>query len=365
MISKKHTDKLTAKLPEIETKLSDPNVAKNQKMLRDLSREYSALKKLKDKSDKYFKLEIDVQEHRELIKNPESDRELADLATHEIDKLEKELATAHKELMISLLPPDPNERRNAIMEIRAGTGGSEAALFAGDLFRMYNRYAESKSWKIGMIDASSSDVGGYKDIVFSIEGENVYANLQYESGVHRVQRVPTTESSGRIHTSTATVAVFPEAEPEDDIEINPNELRIDVFCSSGPGGQSVNTTYSAVRITHLPSGLSAQSQDERSQSRNKEKALSVLKARILDMKRHAEEEKMGKERRSQIGSGDRSEKIRTYNFPQNRLTDHRINLTLYVLNKIIDGDLNEVIEALKIHHTEVRTKKELGDITEN
>lgn len=360
MIDREYINKVMARLPEIETALSDPASSANQKKFRELVREHSVLKKLSEKAEKYFHLQEDIQEHYELINSDEAELELKELAKSEIAELEGALPAAEKELMISLLPPDPNDTRNAIMEIRAGTGGNEAALFAGDLFRMYNRYAEEKGWKIGLIDASTSEIGGYKEIVFSMEGAGIYGHLKYESGVHRVQRIPVTEASGRIHTSAATVAVFPEAEPDDNIELDQNELRIDIFCSSGPGGQSVNTTYSAVRITHLPTGLVAQSQDERSQHRNKDKAFAVLKARILDLKRREEEERMGNVRRSQIGSGDRSERVRTYNFPQNRLTDHRINLTLYSLDQIMDGDIDKLIMALHEHDIKLRLNMELG-----
>jgi peptide chain release factor 1 len=263
--------------------------------------------------------------------------------------------------MVSLLPPDPNDDRNAIMEVRAGTGGDEAALFAGDLFRMYSRFAEEKGWKLRLIDVSPSEIGGYKEVVFSIEGKGgVYGQLRYESGTHRVQRVPETESQGRIHTSAATVAVFPEAEEQDDIDIAPDEIRVDIFRSSGPGGQSVNTTDSAVRLTHLPTGIVVQCQDEKSQHRNKERAMSVLKARILDQKQREEAERKGDVRRSQIGSGDRSGRIRTYNFPQNRLTDHRINLTLYSLDRVIEGNLGELIAALRDHDIALRLEEEVG-----
>jgi len=363
MIDREHVTRLTARLPEIETELSKPETSANQKRFRELVREHSTLKKLEEKAEKFFALQQQVTEHRELLDGEDSDPELRELAEAEIGELEAGLGAAGKDLMVALLPPDPNESRNAIMEIRAGTGGNEAALFAGDLFRMYSRYAEEKGWKVGVIDASTSEVGGYKEVVFSVEGEGAYAGLRYESGGHRVQRVPVTESAGRIHTSAATVAVFPEAEADDDIEISPDELRVDIFCSSGPGGQSVNTTYSAVRITHLPTGLVSQSQDERSQHRNKEKALSVLKARILDHKRREEEERVGNDRRSQIGSGDRSERVRTYNFPQNRLTDHRINMTLYSLDQIMEGELGGLIGSLRNQDVELRLQAELKHLS--
>ena len=273
--------------------------------------------------------------------------------------LEKALPKAELDLTVALLPPDPSSNRNAIVEVRAGTGGAEAALFAGDLFRMYSRYAEDRKFKIGMVDASPGEAGGYKEVIFGIEGEGAYSVFQFESGGHRVQRIPATEAQGRIHTSAATVAVFPEAEAEDDIEIDPDDLRIDIFCSSGAGGQSVNTTYSAVRITHLPTNTVVQCQDERSQRRNKDKAMAVLKSRLLDAQRRVEEEKMGSTRRDMIGSGDRSARIRTYNFPQNRVTDHRINLTLYNLNQVIEGKLDELIDALRKHDTELRLQAQV------
>ena len=359
MIDRGHIDKLLSRLPKIETELSAPATASNQKRFRVLVREHARLRKLADKGERYFSLLDDLQEHRELVDSDDADPELAELAQAEIPALEETVPEAEKDLRLALLPPDPNNERNAIVEIRAGTGGDEAALFAGDLFRMYNRYSESQGWKVNVIDASTSEIGGYKEAVFSVEGKGAYGKLRYEGGGHRVQRVPVTESSGRIHTSAATVAVFPEVEAEDDIAIPQDELRVDIFCASGPGGQGVNTTYSAVRITHLPTGLVAQSQDERSQHRNKEKAMIVLKARILDKRTREEEEKMGKTRRSMIGSGDRSERVRTYNFPQNRLTDHRINLTLYSLDRVVEGEIEELITALSHHDTEARLEAEL------
>jgi len=358
MIDPEHVRKLIERIPRIESQLSGPTSAADQKKFRELVREHSVLKKLQEKADRYFRLQNDLAEHLALINAPDTDSELRELAKEESGELQDDFQRAEKDLMVALLPPDTDCSRNAIVEIRAGTGGDEAALFAGDLFRMYSRYAEAQRWKVGMVDASTSEIGGYKEVVFSIEGADVYGKLQYESGVHRVQRVPVTESSGRIHTSAATVAVFPEAEVEDDLQIDADDLRVDIFCSSGPGGQSVNTTYSAVRVTHLPTGIVAQSQDERSQHRNKEKAMAVLKARILDFRRKEEEAKLGKTRRSLIGSGDRSERIRTYNFPQNRVTDHRINLTLYSLDRVIQGDLDEFVKALHEHDINLRLKDE-------
>jgi len=360
MIDRNYINGRLARLQAIERELSDPAAAANQTRYRELVQEHAALRRLHEKAEKFFALERDLAEHRDLAAGAEGDADLRELARAELGNLEAASAAAEKDLLVALLPPDPAERRGAVMEIRAGTGGEEAALFAADLYRMYSRYAARRGWKIALIDASSSAIGGYKDVVFTVEGDGVYGSLRYESGAHRVQRVPVTEASGRIHTSAATVAVFPEAEPEDDIEIKPEELRIDIFCSSGPGGQSVNTTYSAVRVTHLPTGIVAQSQDERSQQRNREKAIAVLKARLLDARRQAEEEKMGKERRSQIGSGDRSERIRTYNFPQNRMTDHRINLTLYNLDRAVEGEIDEVLTTLRAQDIELRLKEAMA-----
>jgi len=359
MISKEYIDNLFRQLSEIEAALSDPAVSSNQRKFRQLIKEHNRLKKMRDKASRFQKLNDEVEGHRALLSDDNADAELKQLAETEIESLEESLKSAEKELTVAMLPSESDNERSSIMEIRAGTGGDEAALFAGDLFRMYSRYSESMGWKIGIIDASQGAIGGYKEIVFSVEGGPTYGKLKYEMGVHRVQRIPETETQGRIHTSAATVAVFPEVEPDDDVEIAQNDIRVDIFCSSGPGGQSVNTTYSAIRITHIPTGLVAQSQDERSQHRNKEKAMSVLKARILDHRRREEEEKKGKARRSQIGSGDRSERIRTYNFPQNRLTDHRINLTLYSLDRIIEGDIEELITALNDHDIELKIKTEM------
>jgi peptide chain release factor 1 len=274
--------------------------------------------------------------------------------------LEAALPAAELRLMGLMLPPDPDDSRNTILEIRAGTGGDEAALFAGDLYRMYVRFAESRGWKTGVIDVSPSDLGGYKEVIFSVEGEDVYKTLRYESGGHRVQRVPTTEAQGRIHTSAATVAVLPEVEEVSEVEIKPEDLRVDLFCASGPGGQKVNKTESAIRLTHLPTGLVVSCQDERSQNRNREKAMRVLAARLLDLQRQQDHDKMASERKTQIGSGDRSERIRTYNFPQNRLTDHRINLTLYSLDQVMQGKLDEVVEALQTRDIEMRLAAQMG-----
>jgi peptide chain release factor 1 len=359
LIDRDYIEKVLTRVPELETTLSDPATAANQNLFRKLVKEHAALKRIEKKAQRYLSLKERLDENRQLASD-ETDPELAELAQGEIEELETDLPDAERDLMVALLPENPDEGRNAVMEIRAGTGGDEAALFAGDLFRMYNRHAEAHGWKIGMISASTSEVGGYKEVVFSVEGERAFGGLQYESGVHRVQRVPVTESSGRIHTSASTVAVFPQAEADDDITIAPDEIRIDIYRSSGPGGQSVNTTDSAVRINHLPTGIVVQCQDEKSQHRNKEKAMSVLKTRILDHKRREEAARKGDARRSQIGSGDRSERIRTYNYPQNRVTDHRINLTLYSLDRILEGELQELVNALQNSDTDARLQEELG-----
>ena len=360
MIDRQHIEKKLARLQDVETQLADPAASANRQRYRDLVREHAGLARLRERSQRYFKMLDDQSAHQELLSSPDADADLKALAKEELEQLQPALPAAEMELTVALLPPDPDEDRNAIMEIRAGTGGDEAALFAGDLFRMYSRYVEAQGWKVGLIDASPGTVGGYKEVVFSVQGSHAYGRLRYESGGHRVQRIPATEAQGRIHTSAATVGVFPEVEEEDDIEIPADELRIDIFCSSGPGGQSVNTTYSAVRMTHLPTGLVAQSQDERSQHRNKDKALAVLKARLLDKKRREEAERVGKTRRTLIGSGDRSERVRTYNFPQNRVSDHRINLTLYSLDRVMEGNLDAIITGLCNHDLEQRLKAEIG-----
>jgi peptide chain release factor 1 len=360
MIDQGYIDKLAERLQALEADIANPATAANQKKFREVVKEHARLRRIMDKAAMYFRFKRDLDEHQALIKAENADPDLRELAQEELANLEARTPRAEQDLLTAMLPPDPDDDRNVIMEIRAGTGGDEAALFAGDLFRMYSRFAEGRRWKIGLIDASPSSIGGYKEVVFMVEGEQVYSVLKYESGCHRVQRVPVTEASGRIHTSAATVAVLPEVEEVDDIKIPAEDMRIDIFCSSGPGGQSVNTTYSAIRITHLPTGLVAQSQDERSQHRNKEKAMNVLKARLLDWQRLQEEERAGNVRRTQIGTGDRSEKIRTYNFPQNRITDHRINLTLYSLNRVIEGELGPVVEALREHDIALRIGKEIA-----
>ncbi len=362
MIERAQIDAILSRLRRIESDLAQPETATDPRKLRDFHREYAFLTRLDKVAQAYFRLLDDLEGCRQLCDDPETDPDMQAMAGIETDALERERETAERNLRLALLPPDPDDNRNAVMEIRAGTGGTEAALFAAVLQRMYARYAERQNWQVNVVDASASEIGGYKEIVMTLTGKGAYGALRFESGGHRVQRVPVTESQGRIHTSAATVMVFPEAEPEDAIDLPSEELRVDLFCASGPGGQGVNTTYSAVRITHLPTGLVAQSQDERSQHRNKEKALTVLKARVLDQRRRAEAEAKGLTRRTLIGSGDRSQRIRTYNFPQNRLTDHRLNLTLYSLERIVEGELDPLLGALRAHDLEQRLGEELQQV---
>lgn len=332
------------KYEELSIKISDPSVMADQKEWQKLCKEHADLELIVTKYREYKQVLEDIDAAKEMI-SQEEDRDMKEMLQEELKELTEKEDEAKKELQIMLLPKDPNDDKNVFVEIRGGTGGEEAALFAADLFRMYTRYAESKRWKVEVMSANETDIGGFKEIVFMITGAGAYSRLKYESGVHRVQRVPDTEASGRIHTSATTVAVLPEVE-EVDIDINPNDLRIDVYRSSGHGGQCVNTTDSAVRITHLPTGLVVTCQDEKSQLKNKEKALKVLRARLFEKAEAERNASIAADRRSQVGSGDRSERIRTYNFPQGRVTDHRIGLTLYKLDYFMNGDLDEVIEAL-------------------
>ena len=338
-------EKSLKRYQELQELISDPQVIRDQKRYRELRQEHASLSELTEEYGRFRQIEAEIASNGTLLEG--ADPELRDLAREELAGLEEKKARSLETLKALLVPKDPLDQKNTIMEIRGGTGGDEAALFAADLFRMYSYFAESQKWKIEVMSSSPTEIGGFKEIIVSITGKSVYANLRYESGVHRVQRVPVTEAGGRIHTSTASVAVLPEIE-ETEIEISPTDLRIDVMRAGGPGGQSVNTTDSAVRVTHLPSGIIVHCQDEKSQHKNKAKALRILRARLHDLEEERKHSERAQARRSQIGSGDRSEKIRTYNFPQNRVTDHRINLTLYRLDAVMKGDIGEFIEALKL-----------------
>ncbi len=338
---------------EIERELADSATARDPAKLKTLGREHSRLEQIRRVASVYEKLKTELAEAQELSRD--SDSGMADLAREEASKLEPLLEAAEQELRGLLIPPDPLNERDTLVEIRAGTGGDEAALFAADLYRMYSRFAERQGWKTETVSLSEGNVGGLKEVIFAVRGGGAYGHLRHESGVHRVQRVPATEAQGRIHTSAATVAILPEAE-EVDVEIEEKDLKVDVFRSSGPGGQSVNTTDSAVRLTHVPTGLVVQCQDQKSQLQNKVKALEVLRARLLDIMVAEQEAERGQERRAMVGTGDRSAKIRTYNFPQNRVTDHRINLTVHRLDEILDGNLSEMIEALQLAYQGERSE---------
>ena len=339
---------LEDKISHLEGRLSDPALMDDQKEYQHVVREHAHLSRLNELYSEFVQIEKEIEGNLTIIQDASEDEELKELAREENEDLKKRRDTLENDIRIFLLPKDPNDEKNIFLEIRAGTGGDEAALFVGDLFRMYSRFAENEGWKVEIINSSPLGIGGFKEIIALISGAGVYSRLKYESGVHRVQRVPETETQGRIHTSAVTVAILPEAD-EVDLKIDMNELKFDVFRSSGPGGQSVNTTDSAVRITHLPSGLVVTCQDEKSQHKNKAKALTVLRARLLDMAEQEHHDKISQDRKSQVGSGDRSERIRTYNFPQGRMTDHRINLTLYKLELIMNGKLDEVITPLRTH----------------
>ncbi len=346
-----HIDRFARRLAEVEAALSDPRVFDNNQRAQELSREYSQLKELVASGNVYLKASADLEENRALLQTEPADSELAVMAREDISRLEKEVKQLGLVVQRGILPPDPTDSRNTIVEIRAGAGGSESALFAADLYRMYSRYAESRRWKVESMSSSPSDLGGFKEIIFIITGTDVYKRLKYESGVHRVQRVPATEAQGRVHTSTATVAVLPEAQ-EVDIEIKTEDLEIDRCRASGKGGQGVNTTDSAVRIHHKPSGLIVYCADERSQHKNKASAMTVLRSRLLEKKIADENAKYAAERKTQVGSGERNERNRTYNFSQNRVTDHRIELTLYNLPAILEGDLDPIIEPLMANDLE-------------
>ncbi len=332
---------------ELTAQISSPEITADMSVYAKTMKQHRALGEIVEKFREVKKLQADLEGARELAEMADDD-EMREMANLEIAELEEKLPKAEEELKVLLLPKDPNDEKNVILEIRAGTGGDEATLFAAEVLRMYARYAERQRWKFEILEMTETGVGGMKDAVVVIEGDRVYSKLRYESGVHRVQRVPATETQGRVHTSAITVAVLPEAE-EVDIKIDQKDLRIDTFCSSGPGGQSVNTTYSAVRITHMPSGLVVSMQDEKSQIKNREKAMRVLRSRLQEMEEQKQHEAMASERKSMVGSGDRSEKIRTYNFKENRVTDHRIGLTLHQLNLVMEGALDEIINALVTH----------------
>ena len=343
-----------SKYDELMARMADPAVQSDPSEYRTVAKSVSDMEPLVEKYRQFKTVSAEVAQAEELANS--GDAEMQELAAEELKTLIPKRDALLNDIKILLVPKDPNDAKNVVLEIRAGTGGDEAALFAADLLRMYTRFAERQGWKMETMSISETGVGGIKEAIVTIEGRNVYSRLKYESGVHRVQRVPATEASGRIHTSTATVAVLPEAE-EVDIQVDPKDLRVDTFCSSGPGGQSVNTTYSAVRITHIPTGLVVSQQDEKSQIKNRAKAMKVLRSRLYEIEMRKQQEAIAKDRRSQVGSGDRSEKIRTYNFRENRITDHRINYTMYQLTNALDGDLGELVDTVVTHFQSEKLKE--------
>jgi peptide chain release factor 1 len=341
-------EEIKEKYRQLTESLSDPSLVSNPQKLKKVAKERANLEPVVKKYEEYEKIIKGIEDSEELLNDSSTDADLRELAEEELEDLHEKEEKVKEELRILLLPEDPNDEKDVIMEIRAGAGGDEASLFAQDLFRMYSRFAENRGWKLEVMSTSISPIGGFKEIIFDIRGDRVYSQLKYESGVHRVQRVPQTEASGRIHTSTVTVAVLPEAD-EVDVAIDPKDLRIEAFGASGPGGQNVNRNYTAIRVTHKPSGMVVSCQDEKSQHRNKEKALRILRSRLLDIAQREQQQQIAQNRKSQVGTGERSEKIRTYNFPQSRVTDHRLGLTLHRLESILNGDLDEIIESLTMH----------------
>lgn len=355
-------EEIKEKYRQLTLSLSDPALVSDHQKIKKIAKERANLEPLVKKYEDYQKIKDDIRESEEILADPQSESDLKKLAEAELKELWQKGAKIEEELKILLLPRDPNDEKNVFLEIRAGTGGDEASLFAQDLFRVYSRFAEKKGWKFEVMSTSFSPIGGFKEVVVNIRGERVYSQLKYESGVHRVQRVPQTEASGRIHTSTVTVAVLPEAE-EVDVKLDPKDLKMEAFGASGPGGQNVNRNYTAIRVTHKPSGLVVTCQDEKSQHRNKEKVLRILRSRLMDITQKEQQEKIAQDRKSQVGTGDRSEKIRTYNFPQSRVTDHRLNLTLHKLENVLGGNLDEFIDALTLHFQAKMAEKRINSST--
>lgn len=340
---------------EVSDLIIQPDVIADQKRYVQLNKEYKDLNKIVVKAEVYKSILANIEEAETMIKE-ESDTEMIDMAKMQLEEAKEQLPELEEEIRFLLIPKDPEDGKNVVVEIRAGTGGDEASIFAGDLYRMYTKYCQDQGWKVSFVDANEGTAGGFKEVIFEVSGEEVYGTMKYESGVHRVQRVPQTETQGRVHTSAATVMVLPEAE-EFDVEVNMNDVRVDYFCSSGPGGQSVNTTYSAVRLTHEPTGIVAQCQDQKSQHKNKEKALKVLRSRLYELELQKKLEQDAQKRNSLVSSGDRSAKIRTYNYPQGRVTDHRIGLTLYDLQNIINGDIQKLVDELKLYQNTQKLKE--------